>query len=94
MDSARPLPPEESAALDQLERAEAAVRAAPTPRVLWRARVMLERLLRAREFEQAGRDFGAVVDRHHAAAAEHGELSDEEIEAEIQAARSERATRR
>jgi hypothetical protein len=55
---------------------------------------MLERLLRAREFEQAGRDFGAVVARHHAAAAEHGKLSDEEIEAEIQTVRSERATRR
>jgi hypothetical protein len=96
VDAARSTPPpDEAAALDQLERAEAAVRAAPTPRVLWRARVMLDRLIRFREIEQARREFGEIVDQIRADVKASGlpELTDEEIQAEVDAARAERAAK-
>jgi hypothetical protein len=85
-------PPDEAAALDQLERAEAAVRAAPTPRVLLRARVMLDRLLRASEVEQAGRDLGAAVDAIRSEVRQSGLPlpTDDEIDAEIRAVRAAR----
>jgi hypothetical protein len=92
MKPARFEPPiaDEAAALEQLEQAEAAVQAAPTPRVLTRALVMLDRLFRAREIEGAAGDLGTLIDKYHAAVREHGELTDEDIEAEIRAARAER----
>jgi hypothetical protein len=92
-DRSTPPPADEAAALDQLERAEAAVRAAPTRRVLWRASVMMDRLLRAPELEQAARDFGAALDRIRAEIQARGlpPPSDEEIDAEIQAVRVENA---
>lgn len=91
MEPARSIPPEESAALDQLEQAEAAVRAAPTPRVLFRARVMLDRLLRADELEQARRDLGDSIERLRREIRESGQPlpTPEEIEAEIAAVRAE-----
>jgi hypothetical protein len=90
MKPARSEPPiaDEAAALEQLEHAEAAVQAAPTPRVLTRALVMLDRLFRAREIEEAAGDLGTLIDKYHAAAREHGALTDEDIEAEIRAARA------
>ena len=91
MEPARSQPPaSEAAALDQIERAETAVRAAPTPRVLTRTLVMLDRLFRSREITSAGDDLGALIDKYHAAARELGEVTDEDIDAEIRAARAER----
>ena len=87
-------PPDERAALDQLERIEAVVRAAPTRRVLWRAQVMLDGLLRAREFAQAGRDFDEALDDMRREIQERGlpPPTAEEIEAENDAARAERGS--
>jgi hypothetical protein len=95
MDSSPSTPPaDERAALAKLEAAlqdaEAAVRAAPTPRMLWRARVMLDRMLRFREIEQARREFGEIVADIHKRVRESGlpELTDEEIQAEVDAVRA------
>ena len=90
-----PPPPDERAALDQLERIEAVVRAAPTQRVLWRAQVMLDRILRAREFAQAGRDFGDALDDVRREIHDSGLAAPtpEEIDAEIAAARAKRGSR-
>jgi len=97
VDSARSTPPpDEAAALDQLERAEAAVRAAPTRRVLWRARMMLDRLLRADELDQAARDFGEAVEAIRQEVRESGMPipTDDEIDAEIRAVRDARTAER
>jgi hypothetical protein len=96
MESSPSTPPtDERAALDQLERIEAVVRAAPTRRVLWRAQVMLDALLRARELAQAGQDFGEALDAVRREIQESGlpPPTAEEIDAEINAARAERASR-
>ena len=87
-------PSDERAALDQLERIEAVLRAAPTRRVLWRAQIMLDRILRARELAQAGRDFGDAIDDVRRQIRESGlpAPAPEEIEAEIAAARAERGS--
>lgn len=91
MDSSPSTPPkDERAALSELERIEAVVQSAPTSRVRARALIVLDRLLRAPEIEQARENLGELIDKYHAAAREHGELSDEEIEAEIRASREER----
>jgi len=89
-----PVPPtNERAALDQLERIEAVVRGAPTPRVLWRARMLLDQLLRWHEVEQAQREFGEIAERIHKSVRESGEpeITDKEIQAEVDAVRAERA---
>jgi hypothetical protein len=92
MKRARSEPPidDEAAALEQLEQAEAAVQAASTPRVLTRALVMLDRLFRTREIEEAAGDLGTLINKYHATAREHGQLTDDDIEAEIRAARADR----
>jgi hypothetical protein len=92
MSSSAP-PTNERAALDQLERIEAVVRAAPTPRVLWRARMLLDQLLRWREVEQAQREFGEIAERIHRHVRESGEpeMTDVEIQAEVDAVRAGRA---
>ena len=90
-----PPPPDERAALDQLERIEAVVRAAPTRHVLWRAQVMLDRILGARELAQAGRDFGDALDDVRREIYESGLPAPTHgaIEAEIAAARAKRGSR-
>lgn len=96
MESASSIPPSaERTALEQIERAEAAAKAALTPRVRTRALIMIDRLLRAREIEQAGRDLGKLIDAIHKEIAESGlpAPTDEEIEAEIQAVRTARKQR-
>lgn len=93
MDSSPSTPPkDERAALSELERIEAIVRAAPTVRVQSRARVLLDRLVRARELEQAGLRLGEALDTIRDEIREAGQPLPtlDEIDAEIEAAREER----
>lgn len=84
---------DERSALDQLDQIEAVVRSAPTQHVLWRAKVLLDRLVRYREIEQARCEFGEIVEGVHERIRQSGEpeITDEEIQAEVDAVRAQRA---
>src|SRR5689334_11760458 len=85
----------ESDALAQLERIAAIVHASATPRVRARALSLLDQVARWPQIQQARREFGELVDRIHEHVRESGEpeLTEEEIQAEIDAVRAEHAAR-
>lgn len=83
------LDPDEAAALEQLDRVEAAARAKPMPRVVERVRELAERLEGDRNPE-ARRQMREVLDRIHSAAEASGlpPLTLDEINAEVRAVRA------